>query len=804
MERNNDNRPRSREQHNVSGGGNIKRRGQGLGTGPVGTGSAPSHNVSYNASGSSKGVKRAGGGIGFAAILFIGYMLFSKLTGGSGEGTLPGTTNSGSLSQGIMQTLTQSFDYTTTESDYSSVDGAKASQGKLNRNVSKLARDRYTNILENGKDTVTVMVYLCGTDLESKHGMATSDLSEMCKAKLSDKVNVIVYTGGCKEWKNDIVSNSKNQIYQVKDGGLVLLEKDMGNSSMTKPSNLADFIKYCTKNFPANRQELILWDHGSGSINGYGYDEKNASSGSMTLAGINEALKSANTKFDFIGFDACLMATVENAIMLTQYADYMIASEETEPGIGWYYTNWLTKLSENTSIDTIDLGKIIVDDFVDVCGKKCVGQKTTLSLTDLAELEMTVPDELKTFAKSTNELIKNNEYKAVSDARSNTKEFAQSSKIDQIDFVHFAKNLNTSEGKKLASVLTEAVKYNRTASCVSNAYGLSIYFPYQKASKVDQVVNTYENIGMDSEYARVIQEFASLEVSGQISQGGNNTAMPSLTGTGLDSLGSLGGNFDSILSMLGSISGAGTSSASSLVGAEGVSSLLMSFLSNKSMSDRDLAQYIADNSFDASQLVFTNVDGNKVISLSEEQWALINTVDLNVFYDDGTGYVDLGLDNLYSFDKYGNLIGDYDRTWLSINGQIVAYHHTDTVEAGDEYTISGYVPAYLNGERVELQLIFDNANPYGYITGAKPVYENGETETVAKSVLGLKKGDELDFLCDYFTYDGKYSDTYMLGEKMILGDEIVIGNADIGEGNVKVTYRFTDIYNQHYWSEELK
>ena len=32
-------------------------------------------------------------------------------------------------------------------------------------------------------------------------------------------------------------------------------------------------------------------------------------------------------------------------MVLEPYADYMIASEETEPGIGWYYTGWLTALS---------------------------------------------------------------------------------------------------------------------------------------------------------------------------------------------------------------------------------------------------------------------------------------------------------------------------------------------------------------------------------------------------------------------------------------------------------------------------
>ncbi|MBQ1490817.1 MAG: hypothetical protein IIZ39_02555, partial [Blautia sp.] len=73
----------------------------------------------------------------------------------------------------------------------------------------------------------------------------------------------------------------------------------------------------------------------------------------MPLASINKALKNAGLRYDFIGFDTCLMATVENARMLADYADYMIASEETEPGIGWYYTNWLTALSRNTSIPTV-------------------------------------------------------------------------------------------------------------------------------------------------------------------------------------------------------------------------------------------------------------------------------------------------------------------------------------------------------------------------------------------------------------------------------------------------------------------
>jgi hypothetical protein len=61
-------------------------------------------------------------------------------------------------------------------------------------------------------------------------------------------------------------------------------------------------------------------------------------------------------------------------------------------------------------------------------------------------------------------------------------------------------------------------------------------------------------------------------------------------------------------------------------------------------------------------------------------------------------------------------------------------------------------------------------------------------------------GDTLDFLCDYYSYEGEYQDSYFLGEQMVVTENMQISNVDVGEGNVRVTYRFTDIYNQQYWT----
>ena len=770
-------RPRGRDKNVTSGGSGAHRRGEGLGTGQVGSGS-----FSGGSSGGG-GIKRAaaGGGGGLALIIMIIAML---LKGGGGT---PSTTstggggNSGSAPSGF--------------SSLNSSSGSFTGDTEVDTAVASGSREKRTVIKGNNEDTVTVMIYMCGTDLESKYGMASSDMEEIRAASYGENVNIIVYTGGCKGWKNSGISSSVNQIYQIKDGQYYRLVDNDGSAPMTDPDNLSNFIKFCAKNFPANRNDLILWDHGGGSVSGYGYDEKNAKFGSMDLTGVNKALKNGGVKFDFIGFDACLMATAETALMLNEHADYLIASEETEPGIGWYYTNWVTKLGQNTSAPTLEIGKNIVDDFVSECGKKCRGQKTTLSVIDLAEFANTVPSKLSAFAKSVSNKISNKEYKEISDARYSTREFAESSRIDQVDLVNLAENVGTSEGRELASALKEAVKYNRTSTNMTNAYGVSIYFPYQRTSYVDTACNINSQIGVDSEYSRCIRQFASLETSGQIAAGGSGSALGSLFGTSGSSGSS--GSADVIGSLLGAFLSGGTSGRS-ITGLDESNTNFMEDTDVDSATD-----YLSTYYFDTNNLVWEEQNDTYTLSLPDSQWELVHKLDLNMFYDDGTGYIDLGLDNIYSFDDDGKLVADTDKNWLSIDGNVVAYYHTDTIEDGDNYSIRGYVPAMLNGDRVNLIIVFDNEQPNGYIAGAANDYIGGETNTVAKSMTELQDGDKLDFICDYYDYDMNYQDSYFIGEPITYHSGMQISNTDVGSGQAHIMYKFTDIYNQEYWTPAI-
>ncbi|WP_455530041.1 clostripain-related cysteine peptidase [Ruminococcus sp.] len=786
----NQNRPQGRRKNVTSGGSGAHRRGDGLGTGPVGSGS-----YSGGSTGGGGGAKRAAaGGGGLISIIIIVFLIMKFMGGGAGLG---GAGNGGGSTGGglgdLLGSLTggsapSGFDFSTEDTAV----GNDTSDSTVDTSVATGSREKRTVIKGNGEDVVTLMVYMCGTDLESKYGMASSDMEEMRSATFGDNVNVIIFTGGCSQWKVSGISNKVNQIYQIKNGQIGRIVEDAGSKPMTDPNNLASFIQFCAKNFPANRNELILWDHGGGSVTGYGYDEKNKNSGSMSLAGVNQALKAGGVKFDFIGFDACLMATAETALMLNEHADYLIASEETEPGIGWYYTNWLSKLGSNTSAPTLDIGKNIVDDFVTECAKKCRGQKTTLSVIDLAEFSNTVPKDLTAFSKSISEKIAKDDYKDISNARYATREFAESTRIDQVDLVNLAENIGTPEAKALASSLKNAIKYNRTSTNMTNAYGVSIYFPYQRTSYVDKACSTYSQIGMDSEYSKCIKQFAKVETGGQIAAGGTGSVLSSLFG-GAASSGSSGSS-DMIGSLLTSFLGGGGRSI------EGLDASNTEFMEDTDVNDT--AQYLSTHYFDSSKLTWEEKNGTYTMKLPESQWEMVHSLDLNMFYDDGEGYIDLGLDNIYYFDDNGNLVADTDKNWLSINGNVVAYYHTDTTKSGNDTIITGYVPAFLNGERVNLIIQFTN-DDNGIIAGASTDYVGGETEAVAKNLTEIKAGDTLDFICDYYNYDQEYQDSYLIGEQVIVTDNMTISNTPVGDGKCLLLYRFSDIYNQNYWSEPI-
>lgn len=769
-------RPSGRDRSVSGTGKGVYRRGEGLGTGPAGRGTGYSGRPQTPGGRTPSGGGRLPSGGNRApfggrnssptgiVILVVLILIFLIGGGGFGAASLFGLN------------IHSGAGWSGTASSTSSGWVQKANTGVLNTEAAPGARAKY--VAPSAGGNVTVMIYLCGTDLESKNGMGTADVKEMCGAALSDRVNLLVYTGGCRSWQNGTFSSSVNQIYKIENGAPKLLVKDDGNGSMTDPATLTHFIRCAADKYPAERNILVLWDHGAGSISGYGYDERHPSSSSMTLKGIDTALKEGGVKFDIVGFDACLMATYENALMLEKHADYLLASEETEPGVGWYYKNWLTALSADPGISSLELGKMIADDYTKTCASECPGQKTTLSLVDLADLAAAVPDKLNVFARETAALVQSDGYQSVSDARAASREFGVSSRVDQVDLAHLAYNLGTEESKALMNAVLGSVKYNRTSSQIANAFGLSVYFPYRKVSQVDAALQTYEELGLDGDYAACIRTFAGMETAGQ-QISGDESPLPSLLG-----------NFT------------GHEAASQAQ----VTDLLYTLFSADSifhdLSGGRASQYLTEHQFDSSRLIWTKTNGGYEMRLDEKQWALVQDLQLNVFYDDGEGYIDLGLDTIYSFNGNGSLDGSYDGAWIAIDDQPVPYYHENTFRDGGAYCITGRVPILLNGARADLILVFDNAHPYGTISGARYVYQSGETETAAKEIASLTPGDRIEYVCDYYSYNGIYQNSYLYGEAWIWSGNHRISDVWLPEPErASAIYLFTDIYNGEHWSE---
>ena len=767
---------------------------------------------SFGTGGSQPSGKKSGGGL-IKIIIFVvvAVLLVSCLMSSLSSYDYDTDTSTGSFTQTTSAPLTTSnasslstniggsFHQTTTtyeDTNYSSVDTTVASG----------VRDKFTTIKGDGTDTVTVLVYMCGTDLESNYGMGTNDLNEMVKATMSDQVHIIVESGGTQKWQNSVFSSSTNQYWEIGSGTVRQLGSDLGRKQMTDPQTLVDFIAFGTQNYPADRYMLIFWDHGGGSVSGYGYDQYYPNS-TMTLDEIGEALEASGVKFDFVGFDACLMASEETAVAVAPYADYLIASEETEPGTGWYYTDWLSLLANNSSTPTVEVGKQIIDDFVTASLQNSSSDKVSLSIVDLAEFEAYVPTELEDLAEEITTAIENSEQTSISNARKVTKEFASSSKIDQIDLIHFCKNLGTTEANELAEVIQSCVKYNRTAN-MSNAYGMSIFFPYYSTSYTNTALQIYDKIGVSSAYTKAVRTFATMGAAGQTANNYYSSSIFDLLGSSSSSSSSgTGSSYDmtDLLSLFmgGSSSSSSSGSSYSNSGYATGSVSLSDLLGGSSAVDTDtldlLSQLIGRDHLDNSNLKYTELDGQQVLVLDQEQWDLVQSIGLNVWVDDGTGYIDLGIDDVFDFDDEGNLIAEYDGLWVSVNDQPAAYYVTyEEFRDDGSYTVNGYILAQLNGEMVRLIVEFTDEEIDGVILGAQRIYDEG---VEAKGYIEITEGDEIDLVCDFYDYDGNFQAQHKMGETITVdGEGLVMGTYEVVGQRMLYGYRLTDIYNANHWT----
>ena len=372
-----------------------------------------------------------------------------------------------------------------------------------------------TGVSYGGEKPYTIMIYMNGSDLESKIGAATIDLIEILESGLHSKnANVIIFTGGANYWQNDIIPAKECVLWSAENGELLEIKR-LGLLNMGNPDTLADFISFSMENFPAKKYGLIMWDHGGGAIAGFGHDEKfEYYDGSLSLPDMDYAFNKAGLrgqKLEWLGFDSCLMATVEMAAIASQYAKYLIASEDLEPADGWDY-KFLGFLNRKPKASGYQIGKEIVDTFMDFYGPDS-DEILTLSVVDLNMIRRVMTAMGQLMEQCSDKLLADveNNFAVLAKHRRNTKTFGEGSprdnESDMVDIGDMATQLADIfpyEAYRVHSELKDAVLYNRHNSKIP-LYGLSAYYVY--GGPFYESLDLYSQLDVSEAYVRYLLKF---------------------------------------------------------------------------------------------------------------------------------------------------------------------------------------------------------------------------------------------------------------------------------------------------------
>ena len=399
---------------------------------------------------------------------------------------------------------------------------ATTEDNNSNELLSKAIRDPFVTLKGDGTDTATVMIYMNGSDLESKYGYATADLSEILNSTLSDNVNVVIQTGGTKKWKTEGISAKTAQRFVVKDGKLVLVEDNLGQLDITDADTLSGFLSFCKTNYPADRNRLIFWDHGGGVVYGYGVDENvNDTYAALTLDEIQSAVADSGIKFEMIGFDACLMGGLETACALCDYSDYLIVSEDFESGCGWEYQNWLSLLGYNSSTSMTDIGKVVVDDFI----KESISEDTegVLALVDLRYTRLLFSSWTEFAYANESDLLSYDYTMSMQRSKRASGRLLRDGEKDwwdlffggqtmeeycyAVDIMALAKTMSTDESNALSAVIKASILYCSTTGGDSRMTGLSVTLPYGDSDFYGEQKEVFQKCGFDSKYIEFLGKF---------------------------------------------------------------------------------------------------------------------------------------------------------------------------------------------------------------------------------------------------------------------------------------------------------
>jgi hypothetical protein len=612
--------------------------------------------------------------------------------------------------------------------------------------------DGYQSAVPESSDggTWAIYWYLCGSDLESGYGAATMDLEEMMAVKLPEGVEVVIQTGGASIWYNETVDADSIGRYVYDSRGLRLVDQQP-QANMGDAETLAGFLEFCTTNYPADHTMVLFWNHGGGSVSGAAFDE-NYGYDSLTLTEMYTAFYSLydlsvdDPPFDVIGFDACLMATIDTAYNFCDIAEYLVASEELEPGVGWYYTGWLQALANDPNMDGAELGVNICDAYVEGCQMYDVADEITLSVTDLSEIE----DLIFTYEDMGKEAL----LYALEDPTffsgfgraaawsenygGNTDEQGYTNMVDLGHLAYNCSDILPQTAPYIASALDECIVYRVNGPYRAEATGLSCYYSYN---------------GDIDNYIGFMQEGCSQTFKYLYEYG--------LTGSLSD---------------------------------EGIQ-----YITENGYHEETLPEIPTLEGMDDFP-VYADEDGYFVLDVGPEIADILKGVYIYLAYVDVENDISLmlGRDNdLYADWENGVFTDNFRGVWGAIDGH---YVFMNVVYEGEDYNTYS-VPILLNGEEYSLRVVYDFTDAQYYIMGARKGLD--ETGMADKNLVQLQPGDEVTTLLYAATITGDDAFELYEMETFYVTESTAFEEAWLGDGEYMMMFELTDASNMTSWSDEF-
>lgn len=594
------------------------------------------------------------------------------------------------------------------------------------------------------KGVWTVFVYMCGSDLESGQASATDDMVEMEEATANcPNLRFIIEADGTEEWQNNICKNNKKQRLIIENGFTDIIETGK-STNMGDPDTFRNFITWGIAKYPSEYMVLDFWNHGSGSINGVCFDET-YDMDSLTLQEIDSVLSTAGLtrKFELIGFDACLMSTIEVANILVPYGKYMLASQNLESGYGWDYRGFSSGINGGAkSGDT--LGKYLADAYYKGTIRTYEAADATQAVIDLSKIDEFIKA-FNLYAKDAYD-YGSDKLNQVIKAAKNALNFGGNNRTEgytnMVDIKSLLEGSSFASGsaKKALDALDNCVVYSKNGSNNAGAGGLSLYYPLSVQGSRE--LDTFKGICISPYYLSLVDLCAYGS-----STNGDTTYF----------------DFDQLLN-----------SFNSLWAGE---SLTGNYDYWNTEDDDSLSFDVKESSLEYEVEPHIDSEGYYTFKLTENSMYNLDTVYCNVmesFWDDEYGkeyMLDLGTDDYVDLDWDTGVCKDaFDGLWIALpDGQVLCAYLIDTIY-DDTYSNIYTCPIYLNGEYTNLK-IMQTYYEDETVTEALGTWTGvDESGAVARDVYPLQNGDVIEpcypaydaqtfeYECDYYGDPYIYND----------------------------------------------